>query len=99
MFGGYEFDLEGAAISSILLFLIVLVGISFRQRYRGVDNKSFDITPSTGPQSETPKVVVAKAADLGDGGVYDNSEDDYEDDYDYDYDYEPYYDYEDDPEE
>ncbi len=101
MFGGYEINLEGVAISSTLLFLIVLVGISFRQRYRDVDNKSFDITPSTGPQSETPKVVVAKAADLGDGGVYDNSEDDYEDDYDYDYDYdyEPYYDYEDDPEE
>ena len=89
MFGGYEINLEGVAISSTLLFLIVLVGISFRQRYRGVDSKSFDITPGTGSQSESPEVVVAKGVDLDDGAVYDNSEDDYG----------PYYDYEDDPEE
>ena len=78
-----------------------MVGISFRQRYRGVDGKSFDIAPGTGSQSESPEVVVAKGVDLDDGAVYDNSEDDYEPYYDYDYDYEddPYYDYEDDPEE
>ena len=101
MFGGYEINLEGATISSTLLFLIVLVGISFRQRYRGVDTKSFDITPGAGSQSESPEVVVAKGVDLDDGAVYDNSEDDYQPYYDYDYDYEdePYYDYEDDPEE
>jgi hypothetical protein len=101
MFGGYEINLEGVAISSTLLFLIVLVGISFRQRYRVVDNKSFHTTPGTGSQSESPEVVVAKGVDLDDGAVYDNSEDDYEPYYDYedDYDYEPYYDYEDDPEE
>ena len=99
MFGGYEINLEGAVISSTLLFLIVLVGISFRQRYRNIDNKSFDITPGAGSQSESPDVVVAKDANLDGGDVYDNLEDDYEDDYDYDYDYEPYYDYEDDPEE
>ena len=101
MFGGYEINLEGAAISSTLLFLIILVGISFRQRYRDVDNKSFDITPGTGSQSESPEVVVAKGVDLDDGAVYDNSEDDYVPYYDYEdeYDYEPYYDYDDDPEE
>ena len=103
MFGGYEINLEGVAISSTLLFLIVLVGISFRQRYRGVDTKSFDITPGAGSQSESPEVVVAKGVDLDDGPVYDNSEDDYEPYYDYEdedeYDYEPYYDYEDHPEE
>ena len=101
MFGGYEINLEGAAISSTLLFLIILVGISFRQQYRDIDNKSFDITPGAGSQSESPEVVVAKDADLDGGAVYDNSEDDYEPYYDYDYDYEddPYYDYEDDPEE
>ena len=101
MFGGYEINLEGVAISSTLLFLIVLVGISFRQRYRGVDSKSFDITPGTGSQSESPEVVVAKGVDLDDGAVYDNSEDDYVPYYDYEdeYDYEPYYDYDDDPEE
>ena len=80
-----------------------MVGISFRQRYRDIDNKSFDITPSAGSQSESPEVVVAKGADLDSGAVYDNSEDDYEPYYDYededDYDYGPYYDYEDDPEE
>ena len=81
-----------------------MVGISFRQRYRVVDNKSFHTTPgSTGSQSESPEVVVAKDVDLDGGAVYDNSEDDYEPYYDYDYDYEdedePYYDYEDDPEE
>ena len=97
MFGGYEINPEGLAISSTLLFLIVLVGISFRQRYRVVDNKSFNTTPGTGSQSESPEVVVAKDADLDGGAVYDNSEDDYEPYYDYedDYDYEPYYDYED----
>ena len=101
MFGGYEINLEGAAISSTLLFLIILVGISFRQQYRDIDNKSFDITPGAGSQSESPEVVVAKDADLDGGTVYDNSEDDYEPYYDYEdgYDYEPYYDYEDDPEE
>ena len=101
MFGGYEINLEGVAISSTLLFLIVLVGISFRQRYRGVDSKSFDITPGAGSQSESPEVVVAKGVDLDDGAVYDNSGDDYEPYYDYEDDYEPYYDYEDedDPEE
>ena len=103
MFGGYEINPEGLAISSTLLFLIVLVGISFRQRYRVVDNKSFNTTPGTGSQSESPEVVVAKGADLDSGAVYDNSEDDYEPYYDYededDYDYGPYYDYEDDPEE
>ena len=101
MFGGYEINPEGLAISSTLLFLIVLVGISFRQRYRVVDNKSFHTTPGTGSQSESPEVVVAKDVDLDGGAVYDNSEDDYEPYYDYedDYDYEPYYDYEDDPEE
>ena len=103
MFGGYEINPEGLAISSTLLFLIVLVGISFRQRYRVVDNKSFHTTPGTGSQSESPEVVVAKDVDLDGGAVYDNSEDDYEPYYDYededDYDYGPYYDYEDDPEE
>ena len=101
MFGGYEINLEGVAISSTLLFLIVLVGISFRQRYRGVDGKSFDIAPGTGSQSESPEVVVAKGVDLDDGAVYDNSEDDYEPYYDYedDYDYGPYYEDEDEPEE
>jgi len=99
MFGGYEINPEGLAISSTLLFLIVLVGISFRQRYRVVDNKSFHTTPGTGSQSESPEVVVAKGADLDGGAVYDNSEDDYEPYYDYEDDYEPYYDYEDDPEE
>ncbi len=71
MFGGYEINLEGAAISSTLLFLIILVGISFRQRYRDVDNKSFDTTPNTGSQDEGPEEVVANDADLGGGGVYD----------------------------
>ena len=103
MFGGYEINLEGATISSTLLFLIILVGISFRQRYRDIDNKSFDITPSAGSQSESPELVVAKDADLDAGAVYDNSEDDYQPYYDYDYEDEdedePYYDYEDDPEE
>tara|TARA_B100000700_G_scaffold108871_1_gene122869 strand:- start:2417 stop:3052 length:636 start_codon:yes stop_codon:yes gene_type:complete len=98
MFGGYEFNLEGAAISSTVLFLILLVGISFRQRYRDLDNKNFDTTAGPGSQSERP-VVVAKD-DVGvddDSALYDNGEDDY--DYDYDYDYEPYYNYEEDPEE
>ena len=96
MFGGYEFNLEGAAISSTLLFLILLVGISFRQRYRDLDNKSFDTTAGPGSQSERP-VVVAKDDDGvdDDSALYDNG--DY--DYDYDYDYEPYYNYEEDPEE
>ena len=76
-----------------------MVGISFRQRYRVVDNKSFHTTPGTGSQSESPEVVVAKDVDLDGGAVYDNSEDDYEPYYDYEDDYEPYYDYEDDPEE
>ncbi len=96
MFGGYEFNLEGAAISSTVLFLILLVGISFRQRYRDLDNKNFDTTAGPGSQSERP-VVVAKD-DVGvddDSALYDNGEDDY----DYDYDYEPYYNYEEDPEE
>ncbi len=100
MFGGYEVNLEGAAISSTLLFLIVLVGISFRQRYRNIENKSFDITPGAHQsQSENPDVVVAKDADFDGGAVYDNLEDDYEPYYDYEDAYEPYYDYEDDPEE
>ena len=77
-----------------------MVGISFRQRYRDIDNKSFDITPSAGSQSESTEVVVAKDADID--GVA-NSEDDYQPYYDYDYDYdyedEPYYEDEDDPEE
>ena len=77
-----------------------MVGISFRQRYRVVDNKSFHTTPGTGSQSESPEVVVAKDADIDGVAVYDNSEDDYEPYYDYyEDDYEPYYDYEDDPEE
>ena len=100
MFGGYEVNLEGAAISSTLLFLVVLVGISFRQRYRNIENKSFDITPGAHQsQSENPDVVVAKDADFDGGAVYDNLEDDYEPYYDYEDAYEPYYDYEDDPEE
>ena len=98
MFGGYEFDLEGAAISSILLFLIVLVGISFRQRYQDVDNKSFVTTPVPEPQRESPEEIVTNDGGLVDDTLYDdNGEEDY--DYDYDYDYEPYYDYEEDPEE
>ena len=100
MFGGYEINLEGAAISSTLLFLVVLVGISFRQRYRNIENKSFDITPGAHQsQGENPDVVVAKDADFDGGAVYDNLEDDYEPYYDYEDAYEPYYDYEDDPEE
>tara|TARA_Y100001936_G_scaffold13001_1_gene11265 strand:- start:100 stop:747 length:648 start_codon:yes stop_codon:yes gene_type:complete len=98
MFGGYGFDLEGAAISSILLFLIVLVGISFKQRYQDVDNKSFVSTPVPEPQRESPEEIVTNDGGLADDTLYDdNGEEDY--DYDYDYDYEPYYDYEEDPEE
>ena len=81
MFGGYEFNLEGAAISSTLLFLILLVGISFRQRYRDLDNKSFDTTAGPGSQSERP-VVVAKDDDGvdDDSALYDNGDYDYEED-------------------
>ena len=98
MFGGYEINLEGVAISSTLLFLIVLVGISFRQRYQDVDNKSFVTAPVPEPQRESLEETVTNDGGLVDDTLYDdNGEEDY--DYDYDYDYEPYYDYEEDPEE
>ena len=32
IFGGYEFNLEGAAVSSTLLFVIILLGINYKQR-------------------------------------------------------------------
>ena len=70
MFGGYEFDLEGATISSILLFLIVLVGISFRQRYQDVDNKSFVTAPVPEPQRESPEETITN-----DGGLVDGQQD------------------------
>ena len=96
MFGGYELNLEGATISSILLFLIVLVGISFRQRYQDVGNKSFVTALAPEPQGESPEEVVTNDGDVVDDDLYDDNG---EEDYDYDYDYEPYYDYEEDPEE
>ena len=93
MFGGYEFILEGAAVSSTLLFVIVLLGINYKQRLPGVVSwgNGDDSSQTKTPEEET-------VADIGDDHdtLYDDGEVDY-DDYDYDYDYEPYgddYDYE-----
>jgi len=91
MFGGYEFILEGAAVSSTLLFVIVLLGINYKQRLPGVVSwgNGDDSSKTKTPEEET-------VADIGDDHdtLYDDGEVDYDD---YDYDYEPYgddYDYE-----
>ena len=59
IFGGYEFSLEGTAISSTILFIIVLVGISFRQRYQNEDNKGFSTAHSDNSESQNSEVSVA----------------------------------------
>ncbi len=41
MFGGYEFILEGAAVSSTLLFVIVLLVINYKKRLNNVSSKNF----------------------------------------------------------
>ena len=91
MFGGYEFILEGAAVSSTLLFVIVLLGINYKQRLPGVVSwgTGDDSSETKTPEEET----VTDIADDHDT-LYDDGEVDYDD---YDYDYEPYgddYDYE-----
>ena len=90
MFGGYELILEGAAVSSTLLFVIVLLGINYKQRIPNVASKNF--SANSEDSSQTTKSPEEEAvADIGDDSdtLYGAGEIGY-DDYDYDYDYEPY---------
>ena len=86
MFGGYELILEGAAVSSTLFFIIVLLGINYKQRSPGVASKDFWGNSEDGYQAKSPE--GGAVADIGGDrdALYDDGE---VDDYDYDYDYEP----------
>ena len=90
MFGGYELILEGAAVSSTLLFVIVLLGINYKQRLHNVASKNFSTNSEDSSQTtKTPEEETV--ADIGDDSdtLYGPGEVGY-DDYEYDYDYEPY---------
>ncbi len=113
MFGGYELILEGAAVSSILFFIVVLLGINYKQRSPGVASKGFWVNGENSYQTKTPNVgtvsdIVDDRNTLNDDGEVDEYGYEYEpygDDYEYepygdDYEYEPYgNDYEYEPEE
>ena len=87
MFGGYEFILEGAAVSSTLLFVVVLLGINYKQRIPGMVGKNF--WGNSEDSSQAKSLDEETVADIGDDRdtPYDDGEVDYDD---YEYEYEPY---------
>ena len=96
MFGGFNINLEGTAVSAVILFFSVLLGINLRkQPVFSVKTKTFDDSASV-PQfssSETPALearddeVTGHAETVGDDySYYDPSKYEYPDYYDYEYD-------------
>jgi len=85
MFGGFSLNLEGAAVSAILLFFSVLLGVSLRGRPVVV----LDQSRTNGP-AISPAVVSG-------GGSDDVFEEENDDEHDYfdpsEYEYPDYYDY------
>lgn len=89
MFGGYEFIVEGAAVSSTLLFVIVLLGINYKQRTPRVASRGFLGNSEDSSQAKSPDEETVTGIGDDRDTPYDDGEVDY-DDYEYDYDYEPY---------
>jgi len=91
MFGGYEFIVEGAAVSSTLLFVIVLLGINYKQRTPRVASRGFLGNSEDSSQAKSPDEETVTGIGDDRDTPYDDGEVDYDDyEYEYDYDYEPY---------
>ena len=96
MFGGFNINLEGAALSAVVLFFSVLLGISLRRQpeVSMKTKKPEEPTPTSQISSTEPPALETSSAgtggtpeEIGDNySYYDPSEFEYPDYYDYEYD-------------